>query len=873
MLNKEIPFKQLVQTSVIVILSFLVSFSIWKIFYNTTFDPSKIHEPNYYYIPEQSLIYGGIFLFVILISFHILEKRRKQGLYILLYVPIIILLAGKGLALISVTIFLLASIGLGMVFYNLFQSSRKLDIERTIVSLFLGVSVNSILIWTAMHYKVNFPFVYYSFFLVEIVAFKRSVEVFFRKTIDRLHNGYINWGQKIILFSGVFFIFYALVPYYLCDDIVRHLYIPKYVFLNGFWDFRPHFTHALDLSIIPYGSYTAVFLMGGEYAIRILHYLFFFVGAILLEKFARKLFGSQVAVFTILLCIFTPFLLWEFGVVFIDTFVFTASVAVFVFLFYLLQNLKNKKAVMFFFTLCAFAFLCKLQFVFLLIPVMVVLLIFFSKEAIESRDYSFLLSLCLGVIVFIVILSPFLLHNYYISQNPFFPYFNGLFKSGWYDPESFRDERWQQPLNWKTLYDITFSGDKYIENINYSFGISYFVFLVFFPVLFFNKTKRKEIFIILFTFIVAIYMWFKTTNPIMRYYIHILPLGSVLLALIIDRLLELNRNNKIKANIILALFLIVCAVNFICQLSIENITTPYPLREALTNHYEKTGDWPERRKVFDFAKIKYGEKARGLLIDSWGLYFADFAIEGDWISFYKNHRDIFMASKDAREMYDNLFIKRNFDFIIMPSSPQTGLPQNPILNSSDFRGMLNKDFSAKEYVLYSPKKKLVVYPPQKEIVTEKEKVLFDLCKLFRTATLEGNVPASIPWKETVAVITIPEEDNKTAIFAAPDSKVEYEIMLPNRKYIMLKTAIGYHPISRSWDSDGLRMKIEISAKRHSKVVLDKYIMPREGFIDARLSLDEFTGENIVIKLSTTNDPGKNGNGDWAVWLEPRIVQN
>ncbi len=873
MLRKEILDKnRLAQTGVITVLSFLVGFSIWKIFHNVTFDPSKIHEANYFFVPKQSLIDGGIFLLVIVISFLILERKRMQGSYILLFIPLIILLSGKGLALVAITLFLLASIGLGKALSNLFNPSQRFDIEKAIDSLFVGVSINSIVIWGAMHYRINFPFVYYFFFLLEAFIFGRSVRSFIKQVVEKLSAGQLSGGQKIIFVLGVFFIFYALVPYYLADDIARHLYIPKYVFLNGFWNFSPHFVHALDLSIIPYGSYTAVFLMGdGEYAIRMWQYSFFFAGAILLESFTRKTFGSRNAVVTTALCMFTPFVLWEFGVVFIDTFLFTASVVVFAFLFRLLQYLDSKRDMTFFFALCAFAFLCKLQFIFLFIPAVVVLLVFFTKKVIESRDYSLVFSLFFGIVIFLVILSPFLLHNYLIAKNPVFPFFNGFFKSVWYDPENFRDERWQQPLNWKTLYDMTFWGAKYIENINYSLGISYFVFLIFFPILFFNKTKRKEIFIIFFIFIVAIYLWFKITNPYMRYYIHILPLGSIIIALIIDGLLALNKNSKIKLNIILFLFLIVCVVNFVCQLSIGNITTPYPLREAMTHSYEKAGYWHEVRKVFDFAKIKYGGKSRGLLIDSWGLYFADFNIEGDWIAFYKNYRDLFMASRDASEMYKYIFVNRKFDFIIMPGSPQTGNAQNRVLNSSEFKNMLNNEFSVMGYILYSPKKRVILYPSQQEMSAEREEVLFDLSQMFRTAALVGNVPASIPWKETIAVITIPEEGDKVAIFAHPDSSVEYRITLPNKKNVFLETSLGYHSLSRKWDSDGLRMKIEVSAKKYARVILNEYIMPQEGFIDAKLSLNEFAGENIVIKLSTTNDQGKNGNGDWAVWLEPRIM--
>ena len=137
---------------------------------------------------------------------------------------------------------------------------------------------------------------------------------------------------------------------------------------------------------------------------------------------------------------------------------------------------------------------------------------------------------------FSAIIIPFLLHNYIISKNPFFFFYNGFFKSEWFYPTNFRDDLWRHPLSWKTLYDITFFGSKYIENINYSFGISYFVLLIFFPLLFMRRGKRGEVLIMLFVFIFAIILWFGTTNPYLRYFINILPVGSVILALIMDKI-------------------------------------------------------------------------------------------------------------------------------------------------------------------------------------------------------------------------------------------------------------------------------------------------------------------------------------------------
>jgi hypothetical protein len=174
--------------------------------------------------------------------------------------------------------------------------------------------------------------------------------------------------------------------------------------------------------------------------------------------------------------------------------------------------------------------------------------------------------------------------------------------------------------------------------------------------------------------------------------------GSLILALIMERILEWSRN-KVKHHITWFLFLVIFATNFICQLATVNVTSPYPLKDAILHTYEKSGYWQDVKKVFDFAAIKYGRESRGLLIDSWGLYFADFNIEGSWHVFYKNMKEIIEASTNPQEMYTYMFVKRKFDFIIMPDRPENG-----ILYSTEFKEMLNKEFSVPGLALYSPKK-------------------------------------------------------------------------------------------------------------------------------------------------------------------------
>jgi hypothetical protein len=62
-------------------------------------------------------------------------------------------------------------------------------------------------------------------------------------------------------------------------------------------------------------------------------------------------------------------------------------------------------------------------------------------------------------------------------------------------------------------------------------------------------------------------------------------------------------------------------------------------------------------------------------------------------------KEIIEASTNPQEMYTYMFVKRKFDFIIMPDRPENG-----ILYSTEFKEMLNKEFSVPGLALYSPKK-------------------------------------------------------------------------------------------------------------------------------------------------------------------------
>lgn len=61
--------------------------------------------------------------------------------------------------------------------------------------------------------------------------------------------------------------------------------------------------------------------------------------------------------------------------------------------------------------------------------------------------------------------------------NPLFPYFNAFFRSPHYALENFRDARFEAPLGWNSLYDLTFHSSRFLEGQDGSAGFLFFLLI------------------------------------------------------------------------------------------------------------------------------------------------------------------------------------------------------------------------------------------------------------------------------------------------------------------------------------------------------------------------------------------------------------
>jgi len=673
----------------------LTIFSVYKIIKDPYF-LSAIHPLTFKYLGMALLSLGALLI--------LLDKRFQKGFLVIFAVPLMIILSGEALALFGLILFCAAGLGLGLLVYRLFDNSTEIDSKKIVFSLFLGISADSYLMWVLTHFKVNYPVVYYAIFGTQILLMAKILSANFAAMRGKLLRYDFTLAQKFLAFLMAVQVVYALVPNYSCDELVAHLYMPKVISLKGFFPYSPHYTSSFfNESITVIGSHASLFLTGGEYAIRLFYLFLLYLALFLMESCIRKNYNKRISFFAVMTLALTPYFLQNFGCLFVDHLGLLSSAIIFVQFLFTMANF-NKKNILLSFLFITFGLMAKQTDIFLVLPAAVALAWRIIRVAIRTKDYSYFKPFIIGCAMVFIVFAPLLIRNMVMTGNPTFPLYNNIFKSSYYPtslplPGFFKFTG--AGLNWNSLYDITFEGDKYYVygNNQFVFGITYFVIFLFFFSLFLYKEKRKEVLSAVFLFFGAIFCCYYSTGPQLRYFIVSAPMGALLAGLIMNNIWEVNRGDKLSRYLLWSIFAAVFAVNFICQINNTYLPGPYPVVEAMTHNYEKSGrlkHFEQVKKFFKEVGKKYGHR-KALLFYAQEMYFADFDIEMlDWYN-QLTAMEILDHWTTLDDAYDRIFHKQKFGLLILTDS-------RPATFLDDFvdKGLVRKDYSRDGYSVYLP---------------------------------------------------------------------------------------------------------------------------------------------------------------------------
>ena len=627
----------------------------------------------------------------------------RKDLLILLLPAVIIILAGHAGALGGFLIQAAAGLAVGLPIYRRF-GGREMpggnSLAGLILSWFLGSSINNYIVWIALHWDVNYSWIYFLFFLGEIALFRGPLLDEIMTFSRRAKSLRLAPGQWAIIGWAIFMLPYALVPLYVYDDCVRHILYPKQVALFGRHVFDPNIPWSMDTEVYSQSCYTISRLLGGEFAQRLSNLAAPVAGMLLLEDYCRRTFGGRAAFFTALILISTPILGWTTMVIYLETFNFL-SAAAFVVVGLSVFRRFDRKFVILSFALAAAAFLYKQQAVFVALPMCAMLSTAAVFHCLRQKSYQPAISLSIGMLCAAILMAPFLTQNFIVTGNPVFPWLNGVFRSEYLPPVNSEGFRFDQPLNLGCIADLTFHGERFIESGSLLFGVNFFMLAGFIPLM---AVKRRRLLLktaVLVLFAAAAILWWKITSPNLRYFMGPLVAGSILLGVIANELWEQIRQvGRIKVLGIAALAVAIIVNAASLMNSLDRIC-PYPLVEAFTKRYQGVSPYmatlEEIKKVFSAARDKYGMQASCLLATPPFLCMADQRVEGmDW-AYYRNWSEM-GKWQNEEEAFDWIFHKKKFACIIAFQQCKI-----PLLDSPRFRNMVSVEFSNVGYLLLGPK--------------------------------------------------------------------------------------------------------------------------------------------------------------------------
>jgi hypothetical protein len=445
-------------------------------------------------------------------------------------VTLIIALAAYGaafgpMAVATVLLFLFSCYVTGALLWR----AEKEDAVSRLLRLLLGVAIWMTVIWTAVHFRVNYAATYLIAFCAPLAIRPRltracladSARLFRPVKLD----GRSDYAALVLMaFPLICHFLVAAKPETGPDAMGVHLVVPLWVQFRHYWPFDfVHYAWAL----MPLGAdwaFTAVIVPGGEYAGHLLNFTFMSVLTGLVYATSRRFVPCAAALILAGVFATTPLMQLATGSLMSENLwavmVFGAVLAI--------ERFRSTGLPRWFCaaaTLFGAALATKLGTVAFLAPAMG----FAGWELIRRRRTLPRCALVAGSALCLLVLfgAPPYLFAWVRSGNPVFPFMNNVFKSpAFASAAPFVDLRWQMPLNAHMPYDTFFHSHWFLESHD---GVMGFQNLLLVPLGLLALRRRQSYLVWLFlgVALVGALAEFGTIRYVRYLYPALAPMGAV----------------------------------------------------------------------------------------------------------------------------------------------------------------------------------------------------------------------------------------------------------------------------------------------------------------------------------------------------------
>jgi 4-amino-4-deoxy-L-arabinose transferase-like glycosyltransferase len=377
----------------------------------------------------------------------------------------------------------------------------KPEADNWLTNFLVGAGVYGTAVGLLAHFPVNYPGVYGAALALPLILGWRVV-------VDQTKNILALMAQKsiagfsingldvaIAVVALVYFVV-ALMPEVGHDALAMHLFIPSHLALRHQWGFDADTYVWAVMPMLGDWIFTIGYVLAGETASRLINISFILVLGWLVRDLVfwagGTVYGARWAA---LIFLSTPLTFTESSTLFIESIWAVFFVAGTLALLRLCESSdKTKSWIVLAALFLAFAVTTKAV-TLTLFPVLLLLVLWHYKSCLKAISIP---SLVAATSLFLIIgIIPYLT-AWWLTGNPVFPFFNGVFKSPYYSPVNFDSATtFGKGLTWDVLYRATFDSGKYLEASAGASGFQWLILFVPTSIILFVGKQRKGITLLL----------------------------------------------------------------------------------------------------------------------------------------------------------------------------------------------------------------------------------------------------------------------------------------------------------------------------------------------------------------------------------------
>jgi glycosyltransferase involved in cell wall biosynthesis len=374
-------------------------------------------------------------------------------------------------AVLAVVLFLISAGALGHIFMGRRHDSSA---ESQLCATMLGVAAYIFIMNCGARLPINYPVVYAVMLAIPVALDVRGVGRRLKGLLISLRgsiriNRHTAWSFALLGFVlGIHWLFIPQ-PESSADGLAMHLAIPHNIALHHILTYKPD---RVLWSVMPMGAdwcYTLVYVLGGEYAARLLNFCLLLLVELMLYRVARRFVTPAIAFLILALLASTSLVQMVTDSLFVENFlaamVFGAVLAIWRF-----GETAERPFLYAAAALGGTAMAVKLGGLAYLVAILPLAIVEARRRRKGLGAKPALTAAIAIVLVLAAALPPYLI-SWRMTRDPVFPFLNQRFPSPLLPTNaSFTDFRFNQPLTWHTLFDLTFHSNRYYEGRDGSLG-------------------------------------------------------------------------------------------------------------------------------------------------------------------------------------------------------------------------------------------------------------------------------------------------------------------------------------------------------------------------------------------------------------------